>query len=138
MTAEADERTRAEDAPRDRDRQVILAQMQDVGAGRERDVRPVVDRQQTAMPPARVGEHLKQREFLGRLEALLPQLHDVDPGTEDSVEERGQVAPGSPGVGAQVQSRVGQPCPHITCHPAIQSSRAARPPTRAAAHADIR
>ena len=77
--------------PRDRHRQVVLAQVQHVGARRERHVRPVVHRQQAAVPPARVGEHLEQPELLLRLQALLPQLDDVHPRAEHGVQERDQV-----------------------------------------------
>ena len=72
-------------------RQVVLAQVQDVGARRERDVGPVVHRQQAAVPSARVGEHLEQPEFLPGLQALLAQLDDVHPGAEHRVQERDQV-----------------------------------------------
>ena len=43
------------------------------------------------MPPARVGEHLEQAEFLPGLQALLAQLDDVHPGAEHGVQERHQV-----------------------------------------------
>ena len=68
---------------------------------------PVVHRQQRAVPSAGGGEHLEQRELFARLEALLPQLHDVHPAAEDRVEEPGQVALGTPPVRAQVKAGVG-------------------------------
>ena len=121
MAAAADERAGAEDAPRHRHRQVVLAQVEHVGSGREGHVGPVVDRQQAAVPPAGPREHLEQREFLARLQALLPQLHDVHPGAEHGVEEPRQVTLGPPGVGAQVEPRVRQPLPQVTAHRPIQS-----------------
>ena len=127
MAAPADERARAEDAPRDRHRQVVLPQVEHVGPGGQRDVRAVVHGQQAAVPPAGVREHLEQREFLARLQALLPQLHDVHPGAEDGVEELRQVALGPPGVRAQVEPRVRQPRPQIAGHRAIQSLAAGCP-----------
>ena len=60
-------------------------------------------------------------KLLTRLQVLLPQLHDVDPGAEGGVEELRQVALGSPRVGAQVEARVRQPRPQIAGHRAIQS-----------------
>ena len=61
-------------------------------------------------------EHLEQREFLARLQALLPQLHDVHPGAEHGVEEPRQVTLAPPGVRAQVEPRVRQPRPQVTAH----------------------
>ena len=110
-----------EDAPRDRHRQVVLAQVEHVRPGGERDVRAVVHGQQPAVPPAGGREHLEQGEFLARLQALLPQLDDVHPGAEDRVEELRQVAPRPPGVRAQVEARVRQARPQIARHRPIQS-----------------
>jgi hypothetical protein len=100
VAAAADQRARAENAPGDRHWQVVLAEVEHVGARREGHIRPVVDRQQAAVPPACVGEHLQQPEFLACFEPLLPQLDDVHPGAQHRVEELRQVPPGPPGVGA--------------------------------------
>ncbi len=86
VAAAADERIRAEDAPRDRHRQVVLPEVEHVGPGGERDVRAVVHGQQAAVPPAGIREHLEQAEFLARLQVLLPELDDVHPGAQDGVE----------------------------------------------------
>jgi hypothetical protein len=139
VTAAADERARAEDTPCDRHRQVILSQVQHVGPRGQRDVRAVVHRQQAAVPAAGGREHLEQREFLARLQALLPQLHDVYPGAEDGVQEPRQIAQGPPGVRAQVEPRVRQPRPQITRHRPIQSPHGTctRPPAPSG-QADIR
>jgi hypothetical protein len=106
MAAAADDHLRAQDLPRDRHRQVILAEVEHVGARGQRYVRAVVDRQQAAVPPACGREHLEQREFLARLQALLSQLHDVRPGAQHGVQERGQVTGGPAGIGAQVEPRI--------------------------------
>ena len=116
MAAAADERARAEDAPGDRHRQVVLPQVEHVGPGGERDVRAVVHGQQPAVPPAGGREHPEQGELLARLQALLPQLHDVHPGPEDRVEELRQIAQGPPRVRAQVEPRARQPRPQIARH----------------------
>jgi len=121
VAAAADERARAEDAPRDRHRQVVLPQVEHVSPGGERDIRAVVHGQQAAVTPARVREHLKQGELLARLQALLAQLDDVHPGAEDGVEEPRQVTLGPPGVRAQVEPRVRQPRPQFAGHRPIQS-----------------
>ena len=102
----------------DRHRQVVLPEVEHVRPGRQGHVGPVVHRQQRAVPAAGGGEHLEQRELLARLEALLPQLHDVHPAAEDRVEELGQVALGAPPVRAQVKPGVGQPRAQVS-HPVI-------------------
>ncbi len=96
--------------------------MKHVRPGRQGHVGPVVHRQQRAVPTARVGEHLEQRQLLARLKALLPQLHDVHPAAEDRVEELGQVALGAPPVRAQVEPGVGQPGTQVS-HPVIMPHR---------------
>jgi len=122
MTASPDQRSRPEDLPRHRHRQVVLPQVQHVRAGRQSDVRPVVHRQQRAVPPARVREHRKQRELLARLQALLPQLDDVHPAAEHRVEKRDQVPLGAPPVSAQVQPRGREPLPQVG-HEANRTTR---------------
>ena len=77
------------------DREVVLAQVQHVGTGGERDVRAVVDGQQRAVTGARLGEHLQRcqlRRGLERRRALVAQLHDVDPAGERGVGELGKIA----------------------------------------------
>ena len=127
-----DDRPGPEDPPRHRQRQVVLPEVEHVRPGREGDVGPVVHRQQRAVPAAGGREHLEQRELLARLEALLPQLHDVDPAAENRVEERGQVTLGAPPVGAQVQPGVGQPGTQVS-HPDIMPHPRPYPGPRPAA-----
>ena len=94
------------------DRQVVLAEVQHVGAGGERDVGAVVDGEQRAVPGAGVGEHLERGELVARLEravgALVAQLDDVDPAGQRGVGELGEVAAVAAGVGAQVEAGVGE------------------------------
>ena len=114
-----DHRPGAEDPPGHGDRQVVLAEVQHVGPGGQGHVRPVVDREQRPVPGAGGGEHLEQRQFLARLEALLPQLDDVHPAGKHRVKERRQVPGRPPPVRAQVQPRVRQPRPQVSRHPTI-------------------
>ena len=112
MGGPADHAGRPDDVAGDRQRQVVLAEVQHVGARRQRDVGPVVDRQQRAVPAGRVGEHLQRGQFVARLqrpEPLLPgrslvaQLDDVDPAGQRRVGELRQVTALAAGVGAQIQ-----------------------------------
>ncbi len=124
VAAPPDQRVRAEDAPGHRHRQVVLAEVQHIRAGRQGDVGPVVHGQQPAVPPAGRREHLQQPQFLPRLQPLLAQLHDVHPGREHPIQELGQIPPVPPPVGAQVQPRIRQPLPQplrVSRHRAIQS-----------------
>ena len=93
-------------------RQVALAQVQHVGAGRAGDVGAVVDREQGAVPAGRVGEDLAGRQLVARLQraepllagrTLVAQLDDVDAAGQGGVGELGQVTALAAGVGAQVQ-----------------------------------
>ena len=102
----------ADDVARDGQRQVVLAEVQHVGARRQRDVGAVVDRQQRVVPARRVGEHLERLQFLARLQraeplltgrALVAQLDDVDPARQRRVGEFGQVTALAAGVGAEIQ-----------------------------------
>ncbi|GAA3149486.1 hypothetical protein GCM10010466_45550 [Planomonospora alba] len=58
------------------------------------------------MPVAGVTEDLQELQLLARLQALLAQLHDVDPAGEGGVEEVGEVPPVAAAVGAQVEAGV--------------------------------
>jgi hypothetical protein len=113
VAAPPDQRPRPEDPPRHGDRQVVLPQVQHVGPRRERDVGPVVDREQPPVPSAGGSEHLEQRQLLAGFQALLPQLDDVHPGGEHRVEERNQVTLAPPPVGAQVEPGGRQPLTHV-------------------------
>ena len=98
-----DQRRVADDATRDRHRQVVLAQVQHRGRGGERDVGAVVDGEQPAVAARRLGEDLQQPQLVGRLETLLAQLHDVDTGAEHRVEELLEIALPAARVRAQVE-----------------------------------
>ena len=111
VAAESDDRAGAQNMPGDGDGEVVLSEVKHVRAGREGHVGAVVHRQQAAVPTARGGEYLQQRELFRGLEALLPQLHDVHPGGQHGVEEPGQVALAPPRVRAQVKPRIGKPRP---------------------------
>ena len=117
MGGQADQRVRPDDLARDVQRQVALAQVQHVGAGRAGDVGAVVDREQGAVPAGRVGEDLARRQLVARLErpeplltgrTLVAQLDDVHPAGQRGVGELGQVAALTPGVGTQIQPRRGE------------------------------
>ncbi len=104
----ADQDVLAEDRAGRGHREVALAEVQHVGAGGVGDVRPVVDRQESAVPGAGVGEDLEVLQLLGGLHALVPQLHDVDPAGQDRVQELRQVALAPAGVRAEVDPGVGE------------------------------
>ena len=74
MGGPADQRARTDDVARDRQRQVVLAQVQHVGARRDRDIGAVVDRQQRVVAARRVGEHLQCFQLLPGLEWPEPLL----------------------------------------------------------------
>ncbi|CAM5477504.1 hypothetical protein SPURM210S_01116 [Streptomyces purpurascens] len=108
----ADQDVVAEDRAGCRHREVALAEVQHVGAGGVGDVRPVVDREQLAVPSTGVGEDGQPLQLLARLHALVPQLHDVDPTGQHGIEELHEVALPLAGVGAEVDPGVGElsPC----------------------------
>src|SRR5215211_467495 len=104
----AEEDAGAEDAAGPAEGQVVLAEVEDVGAGGQGDVGPVVDREQGVVPlggGAQHGRRLQQRAGLG---LLVAELDQVDPGPQDGVGEGGQVRPDGR---AQVQPRRRQPFP---------------------------
>ena len=104
----AEDRLLAADPAGPRDRQVVLTQVQHVRAGGQRDVGPVVDREQGVVAGAGVREHLQCGELGLRLErtvaALVAQLHDVHAAGQRGVEELGEVPALGAGVGAQVEA----------------------------------
>jgi hypothetical protein len=67
--------------------QVALTKVQYVGPGGEGDVRPVVDREQLAVPLTGIGEHLERRQLIYSLKVFLTQLDDVYSTGQYSVEE---------------------------------------------------
>ena len=100
MRGAADRDVVAEDSPGVRHGEIVLAQVQDVGAGGEGDVRPVVDRQQRAVPGALFGDHGERGELGAGFQTFLAELDDVDPAGEGGGDERTQVRSEA---GAQVQ-----------------------------------
>lgn len=109
MRGAADQDVVAEDRPGGGHRKVALAQVQHVGADGVGDVRPVVHREQRAVPTAGVREDGEVLQLLGRLHALVPQLHDVHAVRQDRVQEVGEVALAPAGVRAEVHPGVGEP-----------------------------
>ena len=114
MGGPADQRVRPDDLAGHVQRQVVLAQVQHVGAGGAGDVGAVVDREQGAVPAGRVGEDLARRQLVAGLERaeplltgrpLVAQLDDVHPAGQGGVGEFGQVAALATRVGAQIQPR---------------------------------
>jgi len=89
--------------PGHRYRQVVLPQVQDRSPARPGDVRAVVDRPQRAVPLRRRRERLQAAQLVAGLDALLPQLHDVDPVGQHGVEEVGEVALPLAGVRAEIE-----------------------------------
>src|SRR5262249_55568678 len=61
------------------------------------------------MPVAGRAEHLEEPQFLGSLQPLLPELHDIYAGRQHGVKEPDQVAVVLPGIGTQVQARGREP-----------------------------
>src|SRR3954462_2574582 len=96
----------AEDRAGGGDGQVALADVQHTGARRVGDVGPVVDREELAVPRAGVGEDLEVFQFLGRLHALVAQLHDVDAPGQDRVQELAKVTLALAGVRAEIDAGV--------------------------------
>ena len=61
------------------------------------------------MPVAGRSEGLKQAQLRTSLEAFLPELDNVDAGTQNPVKEPGKITLALPAVGAQVKARGSQP-----------------------------
>ena len=68
MGGPADHWARADDVACDRQRQVVLAEVQHVGARRKRDVGAVVDREQSAVAARGISENLQCVQLLPSLE----------------------------------------------------------------------
>ncbi len=112
MGGAPDHRTVPDDAPCDVQRQIVLAQVQYVGPGRQRDVGAVVDCQQCAVAAGRIGQDLQRLEFVAGLQRaelflacrpLVAELNQVHPAGQRRVGEFGQVTALPAGVGAQVE-----------------------------------
>ncbi len=74
VTGQAEQRARSHDLAGHLDRQVALAQVQHVGAGRAGDVGAVVHREQGAVPVGRVGQDLAGGQLVERLQRTEPLL----------------------------------------------------------------
>ena len=117
----AQQHVRADQLARHRDRQILLPGVQHVGAGRDRDVRPIVDGQKLAVGVGDLaqdgqrcellrGLHRPQRALAGR--ALVAQLDDVHPRRQRRIREPRQLAETrvnvAASIGDQVQGRIGE------------------------------
>jgi len=100
-----------------RQRQVVLPEMQDVGNGAAGDVGAVVDRKQRAVPSRRIAENLERGELVAGLHrpeplladrALVAQLDEVDATGERRIGELGEVVAFTAGVGAEVERGGGE------------------------------
>jgi hypothetical protein len=102
----------ADDAAGYPDGEVVLPEVQHVGVRGQRDVGPVVDGEQGAVPRAHLGEHLQSSQLVPCLQRpvgpLVAQLHDVDPTGEGGVDELGEIAAVAAGVGAEVEAGGGE------------------------------
>lgn len=105
---EPDRRSCTDDGPRDRDRQVFLAEVQHRGPGDQGDIGAIVDRPELSVPGRDLSEDGEDFEFLAALEGLVPKLDDVDASGERGVHEVGEVALTGAGIGAEVELRDGE------------------------------
>ena len=80
--------------------------MQHIGTGDRRKIGAIVDREQLAVSPARVGDNFQGRQLVNGVEALVSELHDVDPIGEHRVQKLRQIALVPTGVRAQIQAGV--------------------------------
>jgi len=117
MRGQADQRVRPDDLAGHARRQVALAQVQHIGAGRAGNIGAVVDREQGTVPAGRIGKGLAGGQLVACLERaeppltgrpLVAQLDDVDPAGQGGIDELGQVAALTARVGAQVQPGRGE------------------------------
>ena len=122
MGGAADQRPRSDDFAGDRQRKIVLAEVQHIGAGCAGDVGPVVDREQRVVTTGGVGEHLERGEFVAGLQrsvpllagrALVAQLDDVHPARQRRLGECGKVTALAAGVGAQIEGRRSQPIARV-------------------------
>ena len=90
--------------PRRPERQVLLADVEHGSPGERGDVRPVIDGPKPAVPVGRLAQDVQEFEFLGGLDALVPQLDDVHPAGKGGVDEVSKVAAVLAGIGAEVQA----------------------------------
>ena len=110
VAGQPDDGVGAEDPSRHRRREVVLAEVDAVGARREGHVRPVVHDEQRAVPIGGIPEHRGVAEQVAGLGVLVAELHDVDAGRKNRVEEVGKVRPSARD---DVQTRCSEPFPPI-------------------------
>ena len=118
MRGPADQGPGPDDFASHRRREVVLAQMQYLGAGCAGDVGTVVDRQQRTVPSGGIGQHLQRGELTACLQlaeaklagrSLVPQLDDVHPAGQGGVGKRCKILALAAGIGAQIQPGPEQP-----------------------------
>jgi hypothetical protein len=118
VAGQSEQHVRPDDVAGDVQRQVALPEVQHIGAGRAGDVGAVVDGEQGAVPVGRVGQDLARRQLVARFEraeplltgrSLVTQLDDVHAAGQGGVDKHRQIAALTARVGAQIQSRGGQP-----------------------------
>jgi hypothetical protein len=80
-----------QDAPSQFDRRIVLPHVDAVGAGLERQVRPVVQYEGDAVGPADAADEVGAGQKVARLEVLLSELDDVDAAGDAGGHEVGQV-----------------------------------------------
>jgi len=102
------DRVGPEDAPRQRDRCVVLADVDAVRASLERQVGPVVQQERDAPGATDLTDEPGPGQERARLELLLPELDDVDTAFDAGGHEVGQVRPVRR---AQVEAAAGEVAP---------------------------
>lgn len=72
--------------------QIVLTDVQAVGAGSQGQIRAIIDDQDRADVPASAPEPLRERQQLRERQGLLAQLHQAAAPREDRLEQVRQVA----------------------------------------------
>ncbi len=105
MGGEADDGLGAQDAAGQRHGDIVLAHVDAVGSGGEREVGPVVQHERHRVGAAHVRHDLCPRQQRPCLEMFLPQLDDVHAAGDALLDEGGEI----PTVrSAQVEASAGQ------------------------------
>ncbi len=77
--------------------------MQHRSTGRVRDVGPIIDREQLAVPSRRIREDFQEPKLVTRLKSLLSELDDVHAIGQYGVQEFGEVTLVLPGVRTEIE-----------------------------------
>ncbi len=93
MGGQPDDRVGPEDAPRQRDRRVVLPDVDTVRPGLEGEVGPVVQHERDAVGAAGVSGDAGAGQERAGLEVLFSQLDDVDAAGDAGGHEAGEVRP---------------------------------------------